>query len=195
MDFNYSAEDEAFRAEFRAWLEQNRDHATPLRAPLAAESDEDWAARVHWHRKLNEGRWMAVSWPKEYGGRGAGILQNIIYHEELDRAGTTVPNVGSGISLLGPTLIQWGTEEQKRRFIPKILAAEEIWCQGYSEPNAGSDLAALQTRAVEEGDYFTVNGSKIWTSGAHHANWIFLLTRTDPNARPSTRASAICWWT
>jgi alkylation response protein AidB-like acyl-CoA dehydrogenase len=182
MDFNYSAEDEAFRAEFRAWLEQNRDHATPLRAPLAAESDEDWAARVHWHRKLNEGRWMAVSWPKEYGGRGAGILQNIIYHEELDRAGTTVPNVGSGISLLGPTLIQWGTEEQKRRFIPKILAAEEIWCQGYSEPNAGSDLAALQTRAVEEGDYFTVNGSKIWTSGAHHANWIFLLTRTDPNA-------------
>jgi alkylation response protein AidB-like acyl-CoA dehydrogenase len=182
MDFNYSAEDEAFRAEFRAWLEQNRDQAIPIRGPLAAESDDDWAARVRWHRKLNDGRWMAVSWPKEYGGRGAGILQNIIYHEELDRAGTTVPNVGSGISLLGPTLIQWGTEEQKRRFIPKILAGEEIWCQGYSEPNAGSDLASLQTRAVEEGDYFIVNGSKIWTSGAHHANWIFLLTRTDSNA-------------
>jgi len=182
MDFNYSAEDEAFRAEFRAWLEKNREYAIPIRGTLAAESDDDWADRIRWHRKLNEGRWMAVSWPREYGGRGAGILQNIIYHEELDRAGTTVPNIGSGISLLGPTLIQWGTEDQKRRFIPRILAGDEIWCQGYSEPNAGSDLASLQTRAVEEGDYFVVNGSKIWTSGAHHANWIFLLTRTDPSA-------------
>jgi alkylation response protein AidB-like acyl-CoA dehydrogenase len=182
MDFNYNPEDEAFRDEFRAWLAKNLQYAPRLRGLLTDESAEEWEARVAWHRRLNQGGWMAVSWPKEYGGRGATLLQNIIYHEELDRAGTAMPFTGMGISLLGPTLIHWGTDEQKRRFIPKILTAEEIWCQGYSEPNAGSDLAALQTRAVEEGDYFIVNGAKIWTSGAHHADWIFLLVRTDPAA-------------
>ena len=125
---------------------------------------------------------MAITWPKEYGGRGAGLLQNIIYHEELERAGTCVPFTGFGTFLLGPTLIHWGTEEQKHRYISKILTAEEIWCQGYSEPNSGSDLASIQTRAVEDGDDFVVNGSKIWTSAAHHADWIFLLVRTDPEA-------------
>jgi alkylation response protein AidB-like acyl-CoA dehydrogenase len=182
MDFNYSSEDEAFRAEFRAWLAQNLQHATPMREPLADEAAGDWDARVRWHRKLNEGGWMAINWPTEYGGRGASLLQNIIYHEELERVGTAAPFTGFGISLLGPTLINWGTEDQKRRFLPQILKAEEIWCQGYSEPNSGSDLASLQTRAVEHGDYFVVNGSKIWTSAAHHADWIFLLTRTDPEA-------------
>jgi alkylation response protein AidB-like acyl-CoA dehydrogenase len=182
MDFNYTAEDETFRADFRAWLKNNLRYATPMREPLADEAAGDWEARVQWHRKLNEGGWMAINWPKEYGGRGASILQNIIYHEELERAGTAAPFTGFGIPLLGPTLIHWGTEEQKRRFLPKILTAEEIWCQGYSEPNAGSDLAGLQTRAIEDGDDFIVNGSKIWTSAAHHADWIFLLVRTDPNA-------------
>jgi len=182
MDFNYSPEDEAFRSEFRAWLARNLADATPMREALADEAAGDWEARIRWHRKLNEGGWMAINWPKEYGGRGATLLQNIIYHDELERAGTCAPFTGFGISLLGPTLIHWGSEEQKRRFIPKILTAEEIWCQGYSEPNSGSDLASLQTRAVEDGDYFVVNGSKIWTSAAHHADWIFLLTRTDPEA-------------
>ncbi|MGH7932527.1 MAG: acyl-CoA dehydrogenase family protein [Candidatus Binataceae bacterium] len=182
MDFNYSPEDEAFRAEFRAWLEKNRRYATPLREPLADEAQDDWEARIQWHRKLNEGGWMAVNWPREYGGRRATLLRDIIYHQELERIGTTVPFTGFGISLLGPTLIHWGTEEQKRRFIPKILTAGEIWCQGYSEPNSGSDLASLLTRAVEDGDDFVVNGSKIWTSAAHHADWIFLLVRTDTEA-------------
>ncbi|HJU29265.1 MAG TPA: acyl-CoA dehydrogenase family protein [Candidatus Binataceae bacterium] len=182
MDFNFSPEDEAFRAEFRAWLDKNIQFAAPVRGPLAEETEGEWETRVRWHRKLNEGGWIAISWPREYGGRGAGILQTIIYHEELERAGSAAPFLGMGISLLGPTLIHWGTEEQKRRFIPKILSAEEIWCQGYSEPNAGSDLASLQTRAVEDGDYFVVNGAKIWTSAAHHADWIFLLVRTDPSA-------------
>jgi alkylation response protein AidB-like acyl-CoA dehydrogenase len=182
MDFNYAAEDEAFRADFRAWLRNNLQYAPPIREPLADEAADDWEARIQWHRKLNEGGWMAINWPKEYGGRGASILQNIVYHEELERAGTAAPFTGFGIPLLGPTLIHWGTAEQKRRFLPKILTAEEIWCQGYSEPNAGSDLAGLQTRAIEDGDDFIVNGSKIWTSAAHHADWIFLLVRTDPSA-------------
>ncbi len=182
MDFNYSPEDEAFRAEFRAWLEKNRQYATPAREPLTDESDDEWEARLRWHRKLNEGGWIGLSWPREYGGRGASLLQSIIYEQELERAGTAVPFVGFGISLLGPTLIHWGTDEQKRRHLPRIFTAEEIWCQGYSEPNSGSDLASVQTRAVEEGDYFVVNGSKIWTSSAHHADWIFLLTRTDTEA-------------
>src|SRR5438309_3552284 len=182
MDFNFSPEDEAFRKEFRGWLEKNKDHAPVARELLATEEDGGWEERVGWDRRLNEGGWMAVSWPKEYGGRGASVLQNIIYHQELGRAGTNVPFTGMGISLLGPTLIHWGTEEQKKRYIPKILTGDEIWCQGYSEPNAGSDLASLQTRAVEEGDYFIVNGQKVWTSLAQHADWIFLLVRTDPDA-------------
>jgi alkylation response protein AidB-like acyl-CoA dehydrogenase len=182
MDFNYSPEDEAFRAEFRTWLELHRQYATPAREPLADESEDDWNARIRWHRELNEGGWIGLSWPREYGGRGATMLQSIIYEQELERAGTAIPYTGFGIPLLGPTLIHWGTEEQKRRHLPKILTAEEIWCQGYSEPNAGSDLASVQTRAIEEGDYFVVNGSKIWTSSAQHADWIFLLTRTDTEA-------------
>ena len=109
-------------------------------------------------------------------------MQNIVYGEELARAGVAAPMVGMGISLFGPTLLHWGTEEQKERFIPPIMKAEEIWCQGYSEPGSGSDLASLQTRAVEDGDYFVVNGQKVWTSIAQHADWIFLLVRTDPNA-------------
>jgi alkylation response protein AidB-like acyl-CoA dehydrogenase len=182
MDFNYGPEDEAFRAEFRVWLERNRVHAAPTRPALSPETPAGLEKRIRWHRRLHEGGWLAVSWPKEYGGRGASILQNIIYYEELERIGSTVPFVGSGISLLGPTLIQWGTEEQKRYYIPRILSGEDIWAQGYSEPNAGSDLAGLQTRAVEDGDDFVVNGSKIWTSGAHYSNWIFLLVRTDSRA-------------
>src|ERR1019366_3438637 len=182
MDFNYSPEDEAFRQQFRGWLAANIKSVPPSRELLAEEGDDTWHEAVGWHKKLNEGKWIGISWPKDYGGRGASVLQNIIYHEELERAGTGVPFTGMGISLLGPTLIHWGTEEQKKRHLPKILAGEEIWCQGYSEPNSGSDLASLQTRAVEEGDYFIVNGQKVWTSIAQHADWIFLLVRTDPNA-------------
>ncbi|HKV53859.1 MAG TPA: acyl-CoA dehydrogenase family protein [Candidatus Binataceae bacterium] len=184
MDFNYSREDETFRDEFRGWLEKNAEYAVPIRDGFGLEGGGGTTLDTlkRWHRKLHEDGWMAVGWPRAYGGRGAGVLQSIIYHEELARAHTMAPYIGSGITLLGPTLIQWGSEEQKRRFIPKILTAEEVWCQGYSEPNAGSDLASLQTRAAEDGDDFVVNGAKIWTSGAHYSNWIFLLVRTDSQA-------------
>jgi alkylation response protein AidB-like acyl-CoA dehydrogenase len=184
MDFNFTPEDEALRKELRAWLEVNAPGKGMLvDAEGFAEEDENhWATRIAWARKLHQGGWVGIDWPKEYGGRGATILQTIVYHEELARAGAPLPYLGTGLTLIGPTLMHWGSEEQRKRFIPKILSCDEIWCQGYSEPNSGSDLASLQTRAVEDGDDFVVNGQKVWTSGAHHSDWIFLLVRTDPNA-------------
>ena len=182
MDFNYTTEDQAFRTEVRAWLEANKKSAPPPSNIMADEGEGDWEARVNWHRKLNDGGWVAVNWPKEYGGRGASVMQRLIYREELSRLGLNEPMVGMGINLIGPTLIHWGTEEQKKNHIPKILKAEEVWCQGYSEPGAGSDLASVQTRAVDDGDDFVVNGQKTWTSIAQHADMIFALVRTDPAA-------------
>ena len=182
MDFSYSDEDEVFRAEFRAWLERYGQYAVPALGPLADESEVSWEATLRWHGKLNEGGWLGITWPRDYGGRGGTLLQETICDQELESAGTGVPFTGPGIWLLGPTLIHWGSTAQKQSHLRKILAGEEIWCQGYSEPNAGSDLAALQTRAVKNGDHFVVNGSKIWTSLAHRAQWMFLLARTDPDA-------------
>ena len=182
MDFNYSAEDEAFRQELRQWLEANRQYAPTSFSNLASEGDDHWSARVRWHQKLNEGGWVAVHWPKEYGGRGATVMQRLIFREELARLNLSEPSIGMGIGLLGPTLMHWGREEQKRKHLPAILAGDEIWCQGYSEPGSGSDLASIQTRAVDRGDDFVVNGQKVWTSMAQHADWIFALVRTDPDA-------------
>jgi alkylation response protein AidB-like acyl-CoA dehydrogenase len=182
MDFNYTPEDQAFRTEVRAWLEANKKFAPPPSNIMADEGAGDWEARVNWHKKLNQGGWVAVNWPKEYGGRGATVMQRLIYREELGRLGLNEPMIGMGISLLGPTLMHWGTEEQKRNHIPKILKGEEVWCQGYSEPGSGSDLASVQTRATDDGDNFVVNGQKVWTSMAQHADMIFALVRTDPDA-------------
>ncbi len=183
MDFKFSEADEAFRREFRSWLEKNlpRDWRSD-----GEERDPDdrseFERRRAWHRKLYDGGWMCIHWPKEYGGRGATLLQQLVYSQELERA-KAPPTVNfQGIARVGPTLMQWGTPEQKMRFIPKIPPAEEIWCQGLSEPNHGSDLAAVETRAVDEGDHFIVNGSKIWTSNAHVADFSTLLCRTDPDA-------------
>ena len=182
MDFNFNPEDEAFRQEFRAWLEANKQFAPRAQESMFAENKTAFDDQVKWARKMGEDGWLAPNWPKEYGGRGASILQTIVYNEELGRLGLTAPMVGMGTTLFGPTLMHWGTEEQKRRHIPAILKTEEIWCQGYSEPGSGSDLASLQTRAVEDGDNFVVNGQKVWTSMAQFADWIFLLVRTDPDA-------------
>jgi alkylation response protein AidB-like acyl-CoA dehydrogenase len=183
MDFKFSAEDEAFRQEFKSWLATNlprdwRDEGEEH----DAETKSEFERRRAWHRKLYDGGWMCIHWPKEYGGRGATLLQQVIYNQELDRA-KAPPTVNfQGIARVGPTLMQWGTPEQKMRYIPRIPPAEEIWCQGLSEPNHGSDLAAVETRAVDEGDHFVVNGSKIWTSNAHVADFSTLLCRTDPAA-------------
>jgi alkylation response protein AidB-like acyl-CoA dehydrogenase len=182
MDFKFSEQDEAFRREFRQWLDANlprdwRDDGE-LHDP---DTKSEFERRRAWHRKLYDGGWMCIHWPKEYGGRGATLLQQIVYQQELDHA-KAPPTVNfQGIARVGPTLMQWGTPEQKKRYIPKIPSAEEIWCQGLSEPNHGSDLAAVETRAVDNGDHFVVNGSKVWTSNAHHADFSTLLCRTDPD--------------
>ena len=188
MDFKYSEEAEAFRREFRAWLEANipprreRNENEDIGSEIVRTDDNDWNYALNWHRRMNAGGWVGVNWPKAYGGRGATLEQMVVYNEEMVRARAPGIVNGLGIMLVGPTLIHWGTEEQKQRYVPKILSAEEIWCQGYSEPGAGSDVASLNTRAVEDGDYFVVNGQKVWTSGADRADWCILLVRTDPDA-------------
>jgi alkylation response protein AidB-like acyl-CoA dehydrogenase len=188
MDLKFSPEDEAFRQDLRSWLAANLTKgpngtsAEDDKLGVLHESVGDWPRRLSWHRKMNEGGWVGLSWPREYGGRGASITQQLIFGQEMTAANAPLPVNVLGIMLVGPTLIQWGTEEQKKRYVPKILSAEEIWCQGYSEPNSGSDVASLQTRAVEDGDCFVVNGQKIWTSDAHHADWCILLVRTDFDA-------------
>ena len=185
MDFKYSEAAEAFRLELRAWLDANRpDHSSTddQIGEFMEAGSEGWRRHLAWHRRMHSGGWVGITWPKAYGGRGATLEQSIVFGEELARVKAPTLVNGLGIALVGPTLMHWGTEEQKKRYLPKILAAEEIWCQGYSEPNAGSDVASLQTRAVEDGDDFIVNGQKVWTSGAHHADLCILLARTDPAA-------------
>ena len=172
MDLNPTPEDRAFRAETRRWLE-----AHVPRGELEA-ADE----RRAWHRQLYEAGHIGMGWPREYGGRGATPMQQAIVADELARINAPPYMNHLGISIVGPTIIVHGTEAQKRRYLKKILTAEELWCQLYSEPNAGSDLASLRTRAEDRGDHFVVNGQKIWTSGGAAADWGLLLARTDPAA-------------
>jgi alkylation response protein AidB-like acyl-CoA dehydrogenase len=185
MDFADSSEHAAFRAEFRRWLEKNLppeicvDDAADQRV---APDRETLEKRIAWQKTMHAAGWVGISWPKEYGGRGANFMQQVIFDEEYVLARAPVLPAASALNLLGPTLIHWGTEEQKKRYLPPILSADELWCQGYSEPDAGGDLASLRTRAVDHGDHFVVNGQKVWTSGAHFADWCFLLVRTDPAA-------------
>ncbi len=170
MDLNYSPEDRAFRAKTRDWLAAN--------APQ--EDLKTLAERKAWHRKLYEAGYVGMLWPREYGGWGATPMQQAIVQDEMARVGAPPPINGLGIGFIGPTIIVHGTPAQKERYLRKILPAEEIWCQLYSEPNAGSDLASLKTRAEDQGDHFVVNGQKIWTSSGPIADWGILLARTDP---------------
>jgi alkylation response protein AidB-like acyl-CoA dehydrogenase len=183
MDFADAPEHAGFRAELRAWLEANLSEDLQVEDAQDQRVSPDRATlekRIVWQKKMYAAGWVGISWPKEYGGRGANFMQQVIFDEEYFRARAPILPCMVGLNLLGPTLIHWGTEEQKKRYLPKILSADEIWCQGYSEPGAGSDLASLRTRAVDHGEHFVVNGQKVWTSGAHFADWCFLLVRTDP---------------
>src|SRR5437870_1414327 len=184
MDFAYTPEDEAFRAELETWLDAN------LPEFLEAGEIEDRQANVSrtmarrraWQRRLNEGGWAAINWPREWGGREASIMQNVIYSEEMARARAPGIFNANGIWQIGPMIIRWGTEEQKSRWLPGILSADEHWCQGFSEPQAGSDLANLRCLATRDGDEYVVEGTKIWISTAHIADWGLFLVRTDPTA-------------
>jgi alkylation response protein AidB-like acyl-CoA dehydrogenase len=176
MDFSYSEEEERFRTELRAWLERNPPGEEP-------EDPNAWVPYAKaWQRQLAEAGWSGVAWPKEYGGKGATLIQQIIFQEELARARAPQFIGLAGLTMGGPVLIAHGTDEQKRRHLRPILTADEIWCQGFSEPNAGSDLAALKTKAVLDGDTFVVTGQKVWTSWARYADVCMCLVRTDPDA-------------
>ena len=182
MDFAYSADDERFRQEVRAWLAAHRP-ARPERVPHDdASLAEEFAVLRDWQRQLFDAGYVGLLWPREYGGRGARPVQQAILNEELARARAPQLINRVGINNTGPTLILHGTEAQKRRLLPKILSAEEIWCQLFSEPNAGSDLAAIRTRADADGDAFVVTGQKVWTSYAQFSKWAILLARTNPQA-------------
>ncbi len=182
MDLSLTPEQEGFRAAVRAWLkahvprrevgEPSREHGDPSRVRWLKD----------WQRRLYDGGYVAIGWPREFGGQGLGIMEQTIVNQELVAARAPQQIGAMGVLMVGPTLIQYGTDEQRVRHLPCILSAEEIWCQGYSEPGAGSDLAALKTRAELVGDEFLVNGQKVWTSNAQIADWMFCLVRTDPAA-------------
>ena len=172
-----AAQDESFRAELRAWLEAHVTDA--FREKRTMTFQEKVAVRRAWQKTLFEAGWIGIGWPKEYGGRGATLVQESIYNEEMARARAPIAANVIGLNMAGPTILAVGTAEQKARYLPRILSAEEIWCQGFSEPNAGSDVASLQTRAVREGDHFVVNGQKVWTSYGYLADFCILLVRTD----------------
>jgi alkylation response protein AidB-like acyl-CoA dehydrogenase len=185
MDFEYSDAEQAFRKEFRDWLASNLPAELCLDDPAddrVASDRETFERRRQWQKTMHAANWVGITWPVEYGGRGAGLIERVIWDEEYQAARAPVLPGQMGLSLVGPTIIHWGTDEQKQRHVPAILAADEVWCQGFSEPGAGSDLASLSTRAVDRGDHFVVNGQKVWTSGAQYAHWIILLVRTDPDA-------------
>lgn len=183
MDFSFSTAEQTFRSEVKTWIGANvpGDFGTEA---WPAPKDEDKYEKVSrdWQQKMYEGGWIGIDWPAQYGGRSLSPVESFIFQEELSQY-ITPPIMGTiGIGMAGPTIMTHGSEEQKKRHLKKILSGEEIWCQGFSEPNAGSDLAGLKTAAVEDGDCYVINGQKIWTSVAHLADYCILVTRTDPNA-------------
>jgi alkylation response protein AidB-like acyl-CoA dehydrogenase len=183
--------DEAFRREVRDWLAENlTGEFAGLRGTGGpGREHEAFDERLAWDRHLAAAGWTCLGWPVEHGGRGARVAQQVIFHEEYARAAAPARVSHVGEQLLGPTLIAFGTPEQCTRFLPRIVAVEELWCQGYSEPGAGSDLAAVVTRAVADGDDWVVTGQKVWTSLAHVADWCFVLARTEPGSRRHTGLS------
>jgi alkylation response protein AidB-like acyl-CoA dehydrogenase len=178
LDLDYTKQQRAFRAEAREWLKAN----VPAQALPSMDTKQGFAAHREWETKLNEGGWAMVSWPVEYGGRGVDLIEWLIFEEEYYRAGAPGRVNQNGIFLLGPTLMEYGSDEQKARFLPRMAAGIDVWAQGWSEPNAGSDMAAIRTTAFRDGDHYVVNGQKTWCSRAVWADWIFCIFRTDPDS-------------
>lgn len=181
MDFTYSPAEDEFRTELRSWLADALPRGWGETVFEPEDEHERAMFRLDWERKLHDGGWSGINWPKEYGGRGATLIERGIFAEEMARARAPEGINIIGHNLAGTTILAHGTEAQKKRFLPRIISSDEVWCQGFSEPNAGSDLAAVRTRAELKGDRFIVNGQKIWTSYAQYAHWCFALVRTDPD--------------
>ncbi len=182
MDFCYPAEVERFRTELRDWLSDNLTDELVKARRSGGRDDAAFEMLRAWNQTMADAGWAAVSWPREYGGRGATVLEQLVYTEETTRARAPLPLNVIGLNNIAPAIMQYGTEAQKQRLLPRMMRADDIWCQGMSEPDAGSDLAALRTRAVRDGDDFVVTGQKIWTSLGHRADWCQLYVRTDPDA-------------
>ena len=178
MDLSYTPEQEAFRAEVREWLAEH----VPAKPLASFDTEAGFAAHREWERTLAAGNWGMVTWPEAFGGRGCDLIQWLIFEEEYYRAEAPGRVNQNGIFLLGPTLMEYGSEEQKARFLPAMASGEEIWAQGWSEPNAGSDMAAIRCRADRDGDAYVINGQKIWSTRAVYADWVFGLFRTDPDS-------------
>jgi alkylation response protein AidB-like acyl-CoA dehydrogenase len=181
MDLTYPPEAETFRKEIQTWLEDNLpegwfEPGFELRGEARQRFNEEWV------KKLYEGGWICATWPTEYGGRGLSVIESVVLNEEFARANAPMRADFFGDTLVGPTILQWGSEEQKKEFLPKILSGQISWCQGFSEPNSGSDLASLKTKAELDGDEWVISGQKVWTTQAQYADYIFLLARTDPAA-------------
>ena len=182
MDFTLTPDQHAFRESVRTWLKANIPSEWKALGATEVPRADMYEFGRRWQRRLFDGGFIGVTWPREYGGQGLTFVEEMILHEEMAlQKAPPILNV-LGVGMAGPTIIAYGTEDQKKRYPAKILSCEEIWCQGYSEPNSGSDLAALQTRAVKDGDHYVINGQKVWTSLAHVADWMMLLARTDPAA-------------
>jgi alkylation response protein AidB-like acyl-CoA dehydrogenase len=180
MDFHFTPQEQAFREEIRDWLKTNLpDHMPGDRMSGASENMNVYK---EFAQKLATKGWVAPHWPKEYGGLGLSVVEQLVFNEEMAEASAPMGYSTIGTGWVGPTLIVYGTDEQKQRWLPPITAGDVMWCQGFSEPNAGSDLASLKTSAVRDGDDYVINGQKIWTSGAHYADWMILIARTDPEA-------------
>ncbi|MET7725080.1 acyl-CoA dehydrogenase family protein [Streptomyces mirabilis] len=182
MDISYPPETETFRTEVRAFLAETLP--PDWKGIGALDEETAWSFARDWRRRLAERGYLSLTWPEQYGGRGLSKLHQVVLMEELALAGVPfgLPQDTFGVKMLANTLLRWGTEEQKSHFLPRILSGEDTWCQGYSEPDAGSDLASLKTRAVPVDDEWVIDGQKVWTSGAHHSDWIFVLARTNPDA-------------
>jgi alkylation response protein AidB-like acyl-CoA dehydrogenase len=179
MDLTYPPEAEAFRVEVRSWLEENLPQGWG-QPGFSMTPDQRASFNNEWTKKLADGGWICASWPKEYGGRGLSIMESVVLNEEFARVNAPMRADFFGDTLVGPTILKWGTEEQKQYFLPKILSGEISWCQGFSEPDSGSDLASLKTRAELDGDEWVINGQKVWTTQAQYADYVFLMARTDP---------------
>ena len=185
MELSLSREDAAFRDEVRTFIAENYPQEMRVANP---ETDLTKEQMLLWHRILHRQGWIAPLWPKEYGGPGWSITQRFVFEQETSRAGT-LPPLAFSVTMVGPVIYTFGSDAQKKRFLPGILSGEDWWCQGYSEPGSGSDLASVRTKAVRDGDHYIVNGHKTWTTLAQHADWIFCLVRTDPAAKPQSGIS------